>query len=353
MARHAALARGAALLALAECGGARGPSLARRLDALLARQTESGFAGSVLVAKGGRVVLDRGYGWADRRHTRRVTPRTRFWIASISKQFTAAAILTLAEEGRLSVDDPIARRLPDVPEDKRAITIEHLLTHTSGLRQRYAADGIVDRGAAMRALLEAQLASPPGRQFSYANDGYNLLAIVVEVVSGEPFERFLRRRLLDPAGLSDTGFWEHPGHESVAEIPNPVDEQVRVPNWGFRGATGMFSTTTDLHRWHRALSAGRVLSEASRGRLLAPHVAIQDGSAACGWFRTSGIGGRPTLWTRGTEGFGHNAILMIYPAEDVVIVAASNAGERNGVAVTRALADELAAAVFAPAAVAR
>lgn len=340
------LARGALVLALVDCGAAHSPALARRLDALLVREEASGFTGSILVARGGGVVLDRGYGWADRARTQRVTPRTRFWIASVSKQFTAAAILALAEDGRLAVDDPIDRHLQGVPADKRGTTLHHLLTHTSGLRQRYAADGIVDRDAALRALLAEPLASPPGRQFAYSNDAYNLLAIVVEVVSGESFERFVRRRLLEPAGLTETGFWAQPGHESVAEISGAVEAQVRGPNWGFRGAVGMFSTTRDLHRWHLAMRAKRVLSDESRQRLLEPQVPISDDAAAYGWFRTTGVGGRPTLWTRGTEGFGHNAILMIYPREDVVIVAASNAGDRNGVAVTRTLADELAAVIF-------
>lgn len=346
MASFRRLAMGALVLALVDCGAARSPGLARRLDALLVGEEASGFAGSILVARGPGIVLDRGYGWVDRARTNRVTPRTRFWIASVSKQFTAAAILTLADERRLSVDDPIGRHLPGVPEDKRGTTLHHLLTHTSGMRQRYAADGIVDRDAALRALLAELLASPPGRQFAYSNDAYNLLAIVVEVVSGEPFERFVQRRVLEPAGLTETGFWAQPGHESVAEISGPVDAQVRGPNWGFRGATGMFSTTRDLHRWHLALRAKRVLSDESRRRLLEPQVTISDGAAAYGWFRTTGVGGRPTLWTRGTEGFGHNAILMTYPGEEVVIVAASNAGDRNGVAVTRTLADEMAAILF-------
>lgn len=337
-----------AVIFMAACASTSGQALARRLDARLAAESAAGFSGSVLVARKGVVVLDRGYGWADRGRTQRVTPRTRFWIASISKQFTAAAILKLAEDGRLSVDDPLGRHLPGVPDEKRALTLHHLLTHTSGLRQRYAADGIVEREAALRALLAPPLAGPPGQRFAYSNDAYNLLAIVVEAVSGQPFERFVRRRLLDPAGLADTGFWGQEGQESVAEMPSPVEGQPRHANWGFRGATGMFSTSGDLYRWQRALLHDRVLSEASRTRLLAPHVPIEGGAAAYGWFRTTGPGGTRALWTRGTESFGHNAILMTYPDPDVVIVAASNAGDREGVAMTRWLADELAHIVLEP-----
>lgn len=338
-----------AIAVLAACASTAGQAaLARRLETRMAGESASGFSGSVLVARKGAVVLDRGYGWADRARTRRVTPRTRFWIASISKQFTAAAILKLAEDGRLSVDDPLGRHLPGVPDDKRVLTLHQLLTHTAGLRQRYAADGIVEREAALRALLAPPLASVPGERFAYSNDAYNLLAIVVEAVSGQPFERFVQTRLLDPAGLTDTGFWGQAGHESVAEMPNPVEGQPRYPNWGFRGATGMYSSSSDLYRWQRALRGNRVLSEASRTRLQAPHVPIEDGAAAYGWFLTTGPGGTRALWTRGTESFGHNAIIMTYPDPDVVIVAASNAGDHGGVAMARWLADELAPVVLGP-----
>jgi CubicO group peptidase (beta-lactamase class C family) len=312
--------------------------MAERVDRFVVNETASGFAGSVLLAKDGEIVLHKGYGQG-------ITPETPFWVASISKQFTAAAILKLAEEGKLSVDDPITKYFEEVPEDKRGITIHQLLTHTAGFTQKYAADGITDRKEAVRALLAQPLKFAPGQDFSYSNDAYNLLAALVETVSGEPFETVLERHLFAPAGLSHTGFWGGPGHESVAPIPGEVSESSRQPNWGFRGATGIYSTTGDLYRWYRALQENRVLSEESRKKLLAPHVALGGTEhAAYGWFLTSAP--RSAVWTRGTESFGHNAIVMAYPDENLVLVAASNAGERERVSRTRKLAADLAELLF-------
>jgi CubicO group peptidase (beta-lactamase class C family) len=334
----------AVLLSLFGCASpqvpapAPGGGLAERVDRFVLNETASGFAGSVLLAKNGEVILHKGYGPG-------IAPETSFWVASISKQFTAAAILKLAEQGKLSVDDPITKYFEEVPEDKRGITIHQLLTHTSGFQQKYAADGITDRKEAARALLAQPLKSPPGQGFSYSNDAYNLLAILVEAVSGEPFETFLERHLFAPAGLRQTGFWGGPGHEKVAVIPGEVPESSRRPNWGFRGATGIYSTTGDLYRWYRALQENRVLSEESRKKLLAPHVALGGTEhAAYGWFLTSAP--RSSVWTRGTESFGHNAIVMAYPDENLVLVAASNAGERERVSRTRKLAADLAELLF-------
>lgn len=319
---------------------APGGGLAERVDRFVSKEARSGFTGSVLLAKDGEIVLHKGYGPG-------IVPETPFWVASISKQFTAAAVLKLAEQGKLSVDDPITKYLGEVPEDKRGITIHQLLTHTAGLPHEYAADGITERDKAARALLALPLKFAPGEDFFYSNDGYNLLAILVEAVSGEPFETWLEKNLFGPAGLSGTGFWEGPGHEKVAPIPKPGDipESSRRPNWGYRGATGIYSTTGDLYRWYRALEENRVISEESRKKLLAPHVSLgKTGHAAYGWFLTPAP--RSSVWTRGTESFGHNAIVMAYPDENLVLIAASNAGERDRVSRTRKLAADLAELLF-------
>jgi len=340
-------ALGATLPGEDSVGLARG-DLAHRLDAFLATATDSGFAGTVLIARDGEIILHKAYGWADEARSRPITTQTPFWVASVSKQFTAAAILALAEDGRLRVTDSVTEYLEAVPADKTGITIHRLLTHTAGLRQNYAADGIGDRDSAVRAILLQPLRYPPGERFGYSNDAYNLLAAIVEIVAGQSFETYLRTRLLQPAGMRHSGFWGSPGDEAVAEIRRDP-ARPRRPNWGFRGATGIYSTPADLYRWHLALRAHRVLTEASRRTLLAPHVALEsEGHAAYGWFLTRTPRGTTAVWTRGTEDFGHNAILMTYPEEGIVIVAASNAGERDGIAVTRGLADTLATLMAGP-----
>lgn len=321
--------------------------LARRLEAFLSQEAGKGSSGSVLVVRDGRVLIDTGYGFADRQRMRRITPETPFWVASISKQFTAAAILKLAEQGRLSLEDPITKYFPEVPEDKRAVTIHHLLSHKAGFQQKYAADGITDRGEAVTAVLKEPLADPPGQGFTYSNDNYNLLAAIVEIASGETFESYLKENLFLPAGLTRTGFWGESSAEPVAEIPGEVPEASLRPNWGFRGATGISSTTGDLYRWHLALQEDKVLSNESREKLFFPHEVVSpEVTSTYGWFLSPTAWGTRSVWTRGTESFGHNAILVSYPEEGIVIVAASNAGDRDRISATRKLAEELAKVIF-------
>ncbi len=324
--------------------------LARQLDLHLQASTARGFSGSVLVARGRRILLNRGYGWADSKHTRRATPDTRYWVASISKQFTAAAILKLEEDGRLSTSDPIAKFLPGVPPDKQAITLHQLLTHTSGLAQNYAGDGVTDLEGALKALCAAPLAGPPGEEFRYANDNYNLLAIIVQLVSGQSFEGYLRQRLFQPTGLKQSGFW---GMVSVrdakkfASVRREPSGPIAQPNWGFRGAVGAYSTAEDLFRWQQALFAGRILSAASRDKLLRSYLQRGETEIAYGWYRSRTARGRLALWTRGTEDFGHNAVIKVYPELDLVVVIASNAGDLGDKtrAASRVLSDELEAII--------
>ncbi len=324
--------------------------LAAQLDDYLATlAADSAFSGCVLVAHGGEVVLDRGYGWADRGRTKPVTTATPFWIASISKQFTASAILKLVEQQAISLDDSIERYLANVPADKQNITIHQLLTHTAGLEQHYAADGIADRDTAIQAILAHPLARAPGEGFGYSNDAYNLLAAIIELTANQPFEDYLREQLLNPARLTHTGFWGPSQHPEVTDIlaEGISDSPISQPNWGFRGAVGMFSAAQDLHRWHLALEDNLVLSEASRLRLMTPHVQRGDVGVGYGWFISQTARKTTSVWTRGYEGFGHGAVLATFPQEKVVIAITSNSGEHApDVPVTHKLARDLEEFVF-------
>jgi CubicO group peptidase (beta-lactamase class C family) len=137
----------------------------------------------------------------------KLTPASAFHVASMTKGFTAAAILRLQEEGKLGVRDSVARFFPDAPPDKRAITIHQLLTHTAGFPRAWAGADVADRDAAARAILARPLDRAPGTGFGYVDDDYELLAAIVEVASGTTWERYVERELLRPAGLAHTGFW--------------------------------------------------------------------------------------------------------------------------------------------------
>ncbi len=204
-------------------------ALGQRLDDYLRGQVERGFSGVVLSSRDDSIVLHEAYSTDTT-----ITPETAFWIGSLTKPFVAAAILKLQEQGRLSVQRPIAEYLSDVPPDKQGLTLHQLLTHTSGLGHRYASEGITDREEAIHTILSLPLEHVPG-EYAYSNDGYSLLAAIVSRVSGLTYEEYLRRYLLTPAGMTRSGFWGVPvaGREApslpVRRAPAP---RVAGPNWG-------------------------------------------------------------------------------------------------------------------------
>ncbi|MBT3149339.1 serine hydrolase [Streptomyces sp. CHD11] len=183
----------------------------------LRRTLPVGPSGTVIAARGDRLAYCGGFGTADRTAGAPASCLTVYDVASITKQFTAAAIVKLEVMGRLRVSDPISRFLRrgrPVPEDKRAITIEHLLTHTSGVAEALGDDyDPLSREELVSRALSSGLRSAPGEEFRYSNTGYSLLAVIVEEASGESYERFLARHLFEPAGMKQTG----PGLRSHAD----------------------------------------------------------------------------------------------------------------------------------------
>ncbi|HEX4468640.1 MAG TPA: serine hydrolase domain-containing protein [Gemmatimonadaceae bacterium] len=236
------------------------------IDRWLRREADSaGFSGVVLIERSGKVLLNRAYGHVARDNA--------FWIASTSKQFTAAAVLRLVDEGKLALSDSIYHFFRSAPRRARTITVEQLLTHTSGIAASGVANGIGDREEAMQAILSEPLDHAPGTTYHYEDEDYNVLAAIVEVVSGKPFEAFVERAVLIPAGLSHTGFCGRlPPNEKLApsadpDTPPPCVAGVTPVDWADRGATGLVSTAADLLRWSILLRAGRILSAASRAAL--------------------------------------------------------------------------------------
>jgi CubicO group peptidase (beta-lactamase class C family) len=305
---------------LAESADTSGQSADAELDKLAAQ----GFAGSVLVAQGDDVVYARDLGYDEELKT----PPS-YWIASITKQFVAAGILVLQENGDLDIDDPISRYLDNVPEDKRGITVFQLLTHTSGLNQVYAADGIFDTTEALQALLGQELQSSPGEEFSYANDNYNLLAIILEEVSGKSYEEFLQTEIFEPTGMADSGSWGAPIPDSVFVPPiiSPPGDGAMLANWGFRGATGMRASVPDLFSFLQSLDSNQILSAPSVSLLMGNHVQTAGGTEiGFNWFSRHNDNGVYMKFSRGQESFGGNAVIYVYPEQQLTIITATNAG---------------------------
>ncbi|HEX8322101.1 serine hydrolase domain-containing protein [Longimicrobium sp.] len=305
--------------------------LRTRLDAHFQAAARSGFSGAVLVAREGETVLRAGYSPGGT-----ITPENAFWIGSLVKPIAASAILKLVDEGRLSTNDSIGRFLGGVPADKREITVHHLLTHTSGLPHAYVAEGITDRGAAVRAILALPLERRPGAQASYSNDAFTLLAAIVEIASGRPYEQFVEQAVLNPAGMAHSGFWPGPA-ASIAPVGSMPRPEIARPNWGYRGATGMYSTVDDLLAFTRALRGGRIVSPGSAARAMGTQV-DRSGDASdigYGWFlaERSGV---PLITHSGAEtGLDHYGWVYVLPASGLTLVLLSNSPEELAGQVSR------------------
>jgi len=252
---------------------------AKKLDAYLTRIVPFGFSGALLVADHGEVILNKGYGLAVRSLHLPNTEETVFSTGSVTKQFTAAGIMKLEMEGKLKTEDPITVFFDDVPQDKRSITLHHLLTHTSGVVEYTGPDFVVaERQETVRKILEAPLRHPPGERFAYSNAGYSLLAAVIEKVSGMTYEAFLRENLFLPAGMKSTGYrlpeWKNKvvAHWYVGDKDNGTPLEKPYPYWNLLGNGGILSTTGDMLRWHRALLGEKILSAAVKKKMFTPYL---------------------------------------------------------------------------------
>ncbi len=302
----------------------------------LRAEEPQGFSGAVLIGDGDSVVSSAEFGAAARDDH-----PTAFWIASISKPITATAVMQLVERGSIELDAPISRYFPEAPQSMAAITVHHLLAHRSGLPHAYATDGIVDREAAARALLNQKLAKPLG-EFLYSNDGYNLLAILIERASKESYQSFVRKNIFERAGMTSAGFWGEESQPTSVAPPNQPPKRIgpniwrdgrSVANWGYRGATGLYATPLDLFRFARAFLSGSLLSEKSMQSMLTskkPSFGPNGQTYGYGWALRYVDGKAAEVFHGGNESWlGHNGMLLIIGTRTYVIL--SNSGDIGGV----------------------
>lgn len=296
---------------------------ARLIDGTLSRIAEYGWQFSVVVAQGDDVLLQKAYG-------RGLTPDTVFNSASVAKPLTAAAIVKLASEDRLQLGDPITRFFAEAPARFQDVTIDHLLAHTSGIRDDYSVEGGFKTAAELRRHVFAQpLSNRPGAKWEYSNFGYGLLALIVEQASGQPFKEYMRMHLFGPAGMRNSGFQ---GDERwpVAQRPFGTGglrpEFPRTDTWGFGlGSSDVVTTPADLFRWVTASRRGQVLSETWRRRLDESVIDVGATGLKYGrgwWTRRVSLAGqeRLNIWHSGQEETGFSAWLNRYPGEGVVSI---------------------------------
>lgn len=279
-------------------------------DSLLTQQfPATGPGAAVLVAQAGHVLYRRAFGQADLERHVALTPEYRFRLGSLTKQFTACAILKLAEEGKLSVHDELTRYLPDYPTQGHSLTIEQVLTHTAGIPDythqptftpQFQRQDLTPRQ--LVTLIEAQpLDFVPGTQFRYSNSGYVLLGYLVEVVSGKSYERYLQDTFFTPLGMTHTGY-DHPEQvipeRAAGYQPGPAGyENAAALSMSLPFAAGaLLSNGDDLLRWYEALRQGRVVRAASLAQAQTPYRLTNGDYTAYGYgWELGTLQGRPVV----------------------------------------------------------
>lgn len=285
-----------------------------------------GFSGAILIAYQGKILLREGFGLADRKNRTLNTPETVYSLGSVTKQFTAAAIMKLFEMGKLMPEDHLSMHVADLPEDKASITIHHLLTHTAGTINYTGSDfEPLGREEMMKKVFEAPLAFEPGERYEYSNAGYSLLAALVEIVSNEPYESFLYDRLLKPAGLENTGYAQPDWSGAAvarwytAEIDHGHPLEKTFPTWNIMGNGEILSMLDDMLLWDQALLSDIVLGEDVKSQMYTPY--LED--YGYGWLINESPLGR-VIEHNGANDFGASALFRRYVDAGLTIVLFCN-----------------------------
>jgi D-alanyl-D-alanine carboxypeptidase len=337
------------------------PAEAERLglaiDSLAAAVVERGEVVGLTVAvlRGGETVRARGYGIADLEHRAPATDSTRYFLGSVTKPMTAAAVLALAERGRLSLDDEVTRHVPELDSPGPPITLRHLLSHTSGLAgPQQVAPRFLERRHlefSREQLVELLAGEPrvsaPGERFGYNNLGYILLGITVERVSGQGFEEHLRREVLAPAAASSVLLCDPrrviahraSGYEMVEGAPvnaEPVNASLVF------AAGGLCANAPDVARWLRALAGGQVIAPATFREMVTPAPGATGAALSYGYgmFMDAALG-RSRLF-HGGDVNGFSGFAAHYPEAELTVVVLTNT---RGTA-SRRLAEAIAGRVL-------
>lgn len=294
------------------------------------------LAGTLLIAQGDRVLFRRAFGFADAARTRPMKDDTRISLASGGKMFTALAIASLVEEGRLRYDDPLAKVLPAVADRDFAArtTIAHLLSHTSGVgeywndnyrKHAHELDRVADF---LPFVLDAGVLFEPGSRFRYSNSNYILLGMVLEAVTGKTYDDVLAERVFRPAGMTETGLFRFDASDPAqAERLARDGKGWKAEPSGGRGSSagGAMSTTADMLRFARALVAGRIVSKETLAVMVASKTAgIPDAQMAYGYgFEPQDAPGAPSFGHGGIT-TGVNFEFRYFPRQDITLIAFSN-----------------------------
>lgn len=337
-------------------------STARKIDAVFARYTPDGPGCVVGVFQNGKIAYARGYGLANIEYGVPLTPATPMIMGSVSKQFTAAAIALLAEDGKLSLDDDVRRYLPELADYKRTITIRHLVHHTSGLRDWWAlvdAAGMrPDDGYAVADVLELavrqrDLNFDPGAEYNYSNTGYILLGIIVQRVTGKSLREFTAERIFKPLGMSVSHF--HDDHNepvtgrafAYSPVPGkPGTWTINVWNNDLVGQGGLMTTMEELQKWDENFYTGQVGGPRFLARQL-EQGKLNDGKTISYAFglQIGSYRGLPMVEHSGSTG-GYRTDIARFPSAHTSVATMCNVSTANAAAHALRVADVVLADRF-------
>lgn len=295
------------------------------IESMFAEAAADGFVGAALVTLDGQRRFAQGYGFANETTQAPNTTHTAFDVGSLMKDFTAAAVFLLDEQGRLSVSEGLASVLPDVPDDKAAITLLEIVQHRAGFQEYHDTEGDFEpmtRSEARARILGEELLFEPGTDEEYSNAGYTLLADVIETVSGQPFTDFVRQELFAPAGMKESGFYSDGLWQTVetavgygSDTFGDNDPATWPYTWALVGNGGLVSTVEDLERWLDALEAGKVLAPATFETMRAEYLDL-GAVPLCGEVVYAGAG---------AGDFGLGGVAVSAPGPSLRILLTSNA----------------------------
>ena len=317
--------------------------LLNRIDTYLELSATNGFSGAVLVSKKGEIILSKGYGWADRKNKILNSPSTVFNIGSVTKQFTASAILKLVEQGKIKTSDKISSFFNQTPIDKNDITIHQLLTHTSGISNRTGGFRYdeASKEQFLKDFFESELQSKPGTKHQYANANYIMLTVILESVSKQTYGSFLNDYLFEPSQMSNTGYksisfnTEKLAHgyyysRNDEEWVDWGTTQQHLPynnkHWYSIGKGDIHSTVEDLYKWSIALKNNVVLKPKTKAIQETSHIAENDEMTSFygyGWAISNSDRETKIVAHNGSNGL-YFADFVRYIDDDVVVIYITN-----------------------------
>ena len=311
-------------------------------ELLNAYTTQGKFSGNVLIAKQGTIIFQQSYGYADRQHQIANTLQTTFRVGSLTKMFTSAVILKLAEAKKLSLQDPLSKFIAPFPGSD-SIKIIHLLSHTSGIRGKGTAKPMPTLEEQVNLYQFDKVANLPGSAFEYNNFNYILLSYIAQKITIRPYEKLLANEVLAVAGMEHSGL-DRNGRNDVRQAigyqTNPVSGDWEAvtgkPVETASGAGAMYSSLSDLFKWSQLAGSGKIYSVATYELATKP----VQGNYGLGWIINDHNGHKEVSHSGAIEGYVANFIT--YPEEGITIILLSNYGDTDG----RRLSDDLRAIVF-------